>query len=117
MVMQLRTYLNNTRVMRCGTESDDCKARGGRIGPLCNDEQRGRRGFWPQPCGTGAVAHVSMVETGSYPLVENIFLWIFNIQTLHLAVQGIAADIELPRHVGNVPVVAFQFVDQRVALR
>ena len=117
MVMQLGTSLDNTRVMRCWPESGESKARGGRIAPLCNDEQRGRRGFWPQPCGTGAVAHLSMVETSSYPLVENIFVWIFDIQPLHLAVQGIAADFELPRHIGNVPMVAFQFANQRVALR
>ncbi len=64
-----------------------------------------------------SVAHVSMVEIGSDPLVENIFVWVLDIQPLHLAVQGIAADLELPCHIGYVPVVAFQFANQRVALR
>ncbi len=54
-----------------------------------------------------SVAHVSIVERGSDPLVENIFVWVLDIKPLHLAVQGIAADFELPRHIGNVPVVAF----------
>jgi hypothetical protein len=50
-----RAHLNNTRVMRCVPESDDCKARGGRIAPLCNDEQHSRRAYLTATLRDGAI--------------------------------------------------------------
>jgi len=54
-ILLSRTYLNNTRVMHCWPESDDCRARSGRIALLCSEEQCPRRTFllasqWSRAC-------------------------------------------------------------------